>query len=98
MDRQQVIQGLWDNLRDRSKVHTSCGVVKVVCHADGVAVETVDGSVFHGDIVVGADGVHSNVRQEMRRIGAEDCPGKDLFPEKDCELFIALRQSRDTDV
>lgn len=83
MDRQQIIQGLWDNLHDTSKIHISSDVVKVVCGADGVAVETADGSVFHGDIVVGADGIHSKVKQEMQRIAADETPGRDLFPQKD---------------
>ena len=82
MERRDAIQGIYDNLRDKSKVHTSCALVKVVCRSGGVMVETNDGSVFHGDIVVGADGVHSRVRQEMQRIAAEDTPGHDLFPLK----------------
>lgn len=85
MDRQQVIQGLFDNLRDKSKVRNSCGAVRIVCDADGVAVETTDGSVIHGDIVVGADGICSHVKQEMQRLAAEETPGKDLFPEADSE-------------
>jgi hypothetical protein len=34
-----------------------------------------DGSVFIGDLVVGADGVHSRTRREMQRIGNEEEPG-----------------------
>lgn len=81
MDRRKVIETLFENLRDRSKVKTSHGVVKVFYHSEGVEVETADGSLFHGDLVVGADGVHSRVRQEMQRIAAENSPGTDLFPE-----------------
>ncbi|KAJ5137381.1 uncharacterized protein N7443_010326 [Penicillium atrosanguineum] len=83
MDRQQIIQGLWDNLHDNSKIRVLSDAVKVVCDVNGVAVETADGSVFHGDVVVGADGIHSKVKQEMQRIAADETPGRDLFPEKD---------------
>lgn len=82
MDRRKVIDTLFENLRDRSKVKTSHGVVKIINQPDGVEVETADGSLFHGDLVVGADGVHSRVRQEMQRIAAEHSPGIDLFPEE----------------
>lgn len=85
MDRQQAVRGIFDNLRDKSKVRKSCGAVKIECGAYGVTVETTDGSVFHGDIVVGADGIHSCVKQEMQRLAAEETPGRDLFPEKDCK-------------
>jgi 2-polyprenyl-6-methoxyphenol hydroxylase-like FAD-dependent oxidoreductase len=93
VDRQQIIRGLWDNLRDKSKILISRQVVKIVCGADQVAVTTDDGSVFHGDIVVGADGVHSKVKQEMQRIAAAEAPGRDLFPEKDCEILMSLNDS-----
>jgi salicylate hydroxylase len=34
-------------------------------HADGVTVRTEDGRSFHGDVLVGADGVHSLVRETL---------------------------------
>lgn len=42
---------------------------------DQVTVRTQDGSVYTGDIVVGADGVHSTVRQEMWRNALESNSG-----------------------
>jgi hypothetical protein len=87
MDRRKVIETLFENLRDKSKVKTSHSAVKIFCHSEGVEVETADGSLFHGDLVVGADGVHSRVRREMQRIAAEHSPGLDLFPEAHGELF-----------
>ncbi|KAK2672643.1 hypothetical protein RAB80_012722 [Fusarium oxysporum f. sp. vasinfectum] len=45
----------------------------------GVQAYTQDGSVYEGDIVVGADGIHSAVRDEMWRLGKEQSPG--YFPE-----------------
>lgn len=87
MERREAVQTIYDNLRDKSKVFTSAGVIKVESDSDGVTVATSDGSVFHGDIVIGADGVHSRVRLEMQRLAGEDSPGKDLFPEKDSECI-----------
>lgn len=83
MERKDAVQTLFDNLRDKSKVHTSSRIVKVESHCDGATVETSDGSVFYGDVVVGADGVHSRVRAEMQRCAEKESPGTDLFPEKD---------------
>lgn len=90
MDCQLIIWNLCDHLRDKSKVHISCGVAKVVCDADGVAVEAAGGSVFHGDIVVGAVGIHSKVRQEMQRITSEEASGNDLFRDEEGELSFAI--------
>ena len=75
LDRQQLIEGLFENLVDKSRVYTSCGALKVGHIDQGVKVETRDGRVFTGSIVVGADGVHSLVRQEMWRIMDAEMPG-----------------------
>lgn len=83
MERRYAVQALYDNLRDKSKVLTSSCIMKVESFCDGASVETSDGSVFYGDIVIGADGVHSRVRAEMQRCAEKESPGIDLFPEKD---------------
>ncbi|KAJ5624456.1 hypothetical protein N7510_000765 [Penicillium lagena] len=79
MDRQHLIRTLFDNLQDKSRVLTSCPVVKIEWSGSGVEVETTDATVYHGDLVVGADGVHSHVAQEMQRLGDIDTPGIDLL-------------------
>lgn len=75
LDRQQLIEGLFENLVDKSRIYTSCGALKVEHIDQGVKAETPDGRVFTGSIVVGADGVHSLVRQEMWRIMDAEMPG-----------------------
>ncbi|RYP51522.1 hypothetical protein DL768_003164 [Monosporascus sp. mg162] len=54
-------------------------VVQVEMSDEGPAlIHTQDGSVYDGDIVVGADGVHSATRAEMWRLAAQLRPG--TFP------------------
>lgn len=43
MDRQQLIEGLYQNLVDKSRIYTSCGALKVDHMDQGVKVETPDG-------------------------------------------------------
>lgn len=53
-------------------------------HTDsGVTVNCPDGSSYHGDVVVGCDGVNSksSVRREMFRLASKDDAA--LFPEKE---------------
>ncbi|KAI8933146.1 hypothetical protein NX059_009787 [Plenodomus lindquistii] len=82
IDRQQLIQVLYDNLRDQSKVLTKKGIVRVEQEPDKVSVTTDDGSVIEGNIVIGADGIHSVVRREMWRIADQE----GSFPLKNREV------------
>jgi 2-polyprenyl-6-methoxyphenol hydroxylase-like FAD-dependent oxidoreductase len=68
LDRQMVLQVLYDHLDDKSKVLTKKRFKKVDVKDGGVEVTTEDGFVCTGDILVGADGIHSRVRREMCRI------------------------------
>lgn len=68
LERRQLVDILYQNLADKSKVYTSCDAVKVEYLEHGARVETQNKRVFTGSIVVGADGVHSRIRQEMWRI------------------------------
>ncbi|WXC50617.1 hypothetical protein QX201_010294 [Fusarium graminearum] len=77
VDRQTVIQVLFDSLKYKDRVLTSKRVNVVEHGGDHVTVHTTDGSKYTGDVVVGADGIHSKVRQEMWRI-ANDAKS-DLF-------------------
>jgi 2-polyprenyl-6-methoxyphenol hydroxylase-like FAD-dependent oxidoreductase len=75
LDRQQLIQILYNNLKDKSKIHTDKRIVHVDLKESGVEITTKDGSMIAGDILVGADGVHSTVRSEMWRIANTTRPG-----------------------
>ncbi|KAI7779534.1 hypothetical protein LA080_000723 [Diaporthe eres] len=78
IDRQMLLQVLYDNLVHKDKVFTKKRVTNVDIVDGGVHVRTEDGDSFEGDIIVGADGIHSAVRDEMWRIGHQLSPG--YFP------------------
>ncbi|RGP62628.1 FAD binding domain-containing protein [Fusarium sporotrichioides] len=77
VDRQTVIQVLFDSLEHKERVLTSKRVNIVEHGENNVTVHTKDGSKYTGDIVVGADGIHSSIRKEMWRIANE--AKSDLF-------------------
>ncbi|KAG7432175.1 FAD-dependent monooxygenase andE [Fusarium oxysporum f. sp. raphani] len=79
IDRQMLLQVLYRNLKHKDRVLTKKRVSRVELVDGGVQAYTQDGSVYEGDIVVGADGIHSAVRDEMWRLGKEQSPG--YFPK-----------------
>ncbi|KAF8169976.1 hypothetical protein K438DRAFT_222830 [Mycena galopus ATCC 62051] len=76
VDRQLAIEVFYNNLKDKSKVLVDKRVVGVTPLVNGIQVTTLDGSTYSGDILVGADGVHSTIRKEMWRLGDEISPGR----------------------
>lgn len=62
MERQFYLKTLYDNLAERAPVRSRCGIADFTETDDGVRVVTDDGEVIEGSILVGADGIHSNVR------------------------------------
>ncbi|QSZ35311.1 hypothetical protein DSL72_008180 [Monilinia vaccinii-corymbosi] len=75
LDRQSVLQVLYDNIRDKSKVVTEKRLAKIDMNEKGVMATMTDGSEFTGDVLVGGDGIHSTVRSEMWRLAEERAPG-----------------------
>ncbi|KAI9037688.1 FAD-dependent oxidoreductase [Aspergillus affinis] len=65
LERQRVLKILYDRFPDKTKIHTIKKVTSVDQLPDGVRVHCEDGSRFAGEIVAGADGVHSKIRREM---------------------------------
>ncbi|KAH8898447.1 FAD binding domain-containing protein [Thozetella sp. PMI_491] len=84
-DRQALLQVLYDNLKDKSKILLSKKVTAVEMGEKSVTVHTQDGDSYTGDILVGGDGVHSHIRSEMWRIGNSLHPGS--FPENLSTIF-----------
>jgi 2-polyprenyl-6-methoxyphenol hydroxylase-like FAD-dependent oxidoreductase len=83
IDRQMLLATLFENLRNKDKVITGAEVQTVITIHGGVEVATTDGQTFKGDLLVGADGVYSAVRQEMWRLVGET--KTEHFPKKDWE-------------
>ncbi|GKT69016.1 FAD/NAD(P)-binding domain-containing protein [Colletotrichum tofieldiae] len=65
LDRQMVIQVLYDNIQDKSKIVTKKRIKAIKNIESRVTVTVEDGSTYSGDILVGADGIHSTVRRKM---------------------------------
>ncbi|KAH0158644.1 FAD/NAD(P)-binding domain-containing protein, partial [Aureobasidium melanogenum] len=73
-DRQKILQVLYENLKDRSKILVGKNLKTIRQHASGVTVICEDGTSFTGDILARADGVNSKARSEMWRLADEVDP------------------------
>ncbi|KPM42081.1 hypothetical protein AK830_g4464 [Neonectria ditissima] len=78
IDRQMLLETLYNNLRSKAPVMVGQRVESITRLDDLVEVVTSKGETFRGDILVGADGIFSTVRKEMWRIGNDMSPG--YFP------------------
>ncbi|KAL4797731.1 hypothetical protein BDV19DRAFT_377506 [Aspergillus venezuelensis] len=70
VERQKLLQVLYDSYPKKEKILVNRTVVEVRQMNDRVLVATGDGSIYQGSLVVGADGVCSQVRAEMWRLAA----------------------------
>lgn len=86
LERRQLLQILYDNLKDKSKVQTSADVCGITQLNSGIEVILKDGRCITGDLVVGADGVHSPLRSEMWRIADAETQDYNSDKLKQCEL------------
>jgi 2-polyprenyl-6-methoxyphenol hydroxylase-like FAD-dependent oxidoreductase len=66
----------------KEKVFTNKQLSHIETRSDGVEVTCADGSVYHGSMVIGADGVHSKTRHLMRDIALKSDPLRDWDPEE----------------
>ncbi|KAG0366596.1 hypothetical protein BC939DRAFT_482450 [Gamsiella multidivaricata] len=49
----------------KERIHLSKKVMSIIQNKDGVMIRCSDGTTYHGDILVGADGAYSGVRQSL---------------------------------
>ncbi|CZR66056.1 uncharacterized protein PAC_15957 [Phialocephala subalpina] len=76
LQRRDLLDIFYRNIHDKSKIHTSKRVCQIDHNDNGVTVKCEDGSTYSGDIVVGADGIHSTVRTSMQQHIEKMSPGK----------------------
>lgn len=67
MEREIVLRKMYETISDKSKILTKQRCNNIIHSEKGVIVKCENGQTYEGDVVVGADGVHSFVREEMRR-------------------------------
>lgn len=79
---------LYRNYPDRNKIILGQNVTMVETFSEGVAVHTAGGLVYGGDLVVGADGVHSIVRREIWRAMKNTSPTRALDEDRTGELMF----------
>ncbi|KAL3436161.1 hypothetical protein BDV09DRAFT_203598 [Aspergillus tetrazonus] len=75
LDRQKVLEILYNRYPAKSNIHANKKVTEIRQTEREAQVVTADGAVYKGDLVVGADGIHSAVRAEMWR-QAKDLVGR----------------------
>lgn len=90
LDRQLVLQVLYKHIKDKSKVMTSKRISSVDHTDDCVQIQCSDGTSYTGDIIAGADGVFSTVRQQMWKSADQEEPG--LISTEEKEHMIAEYQ------
>lgn len=71
IDRYSFLKSLSDGVKDHSKIRALEGIVSFKETADGVTVQTDKGNTYEGSILIGADGVHSEVRNQMAALVEE---------------------------
>jgi FAD dependent monooxygenase len=89
-ERKVFLRSMFEQLKNKSKVLTSKKVMSIHHAEEQVVVKCEDGSEFTGDIVIGADGIHSKTRQEMHRYADETGPPGLMERDKTCR-FLPLR-------
>ena len=67
LERQSLLRILYQSVPDKKCILTGKRVSRIDHNQDGIVVRCRDGTSYEGSVVVGADGVHSIVRQEMWR-------------------------------
>jgi 2-polyprenyl-6-methoxyphenol hydroxylase-like FAD-dependent oxidoreductase len=66
IERHRLLRLLYSHIEDKTKVHDHTAIVSYEEESDSrIVVTTSDGRSFQGDILIGADGVHSRVRALM---------------------------------
>lgn len=65
IDRYRFLGSMYEGIADKTKIRSREGLVSFTETVDGVTVRTDKGNVYEGSILIGADGVHSEVRKQL---------------------------------
>jgi 2-polyprenyl-6-methoxyphenol hydroxylase-like FAD-dependent oxidoreductase len=68
------LEVFYDGIKNKSKILLNKNVTLVKQSDSGVTVECDDGTSYQGDILAGADGVRSKIREEMWRLAEPRFP------------------------
>ncbi|ETS86178.1 hypothetical protein PFICI_00006 [Pestalotiopsis fici W106-1] len=81
--RAHLIDAIHDGLsaEAKSKIITGKRISDIISDDNGAVVHCEDGTSYEGDIVIGADGVHSQVRRIMRKMAVAGGREADWDPE-----------------
>lgn len=82
MERKFWLSCLHNAIIDKSRIRANSGVASFVESAEGVEVTTESGEVVKGDMLIGADGVHSHIRSLLA----------DKLDEKDAAAAKQMRE------
>lgn len=65
LDRQKLLEILYRRYPHPERIHLNTKVTSISSARDEVSVVTAGGNVYRGHLIVGADGIHSQVRTAM---------------------------------
>ncbi|OQE46716.1 hypothetical protein PENCOP_c001G01213 [Penicillium coprophilum] len=72
--RAELLESMYNGLPEgaKEKILTDKKLTDLTTTHDGVTATCADGSVFHGSVIIGADGVYSKTRQIMRDLALKE--------------------------
>ncbi|KAI0161941.1 FAD/NAD(P)-binding domain-containing protein [Hypoxylon sp. FL1284] len=62
MERRVCLQALYDSIRDKSRIRSNTGIAGYRQTMHGITITTDTGEIIRGSVLIGADGVHSQIR------------------------------------
>lgn len=87
VERTDILRILYENLPDKSLVKTRVKITDIKQFPDRVEVLLEDGTVEIGDMIIGADGVHTTTRDYMWAHAAKVSPGLITAAERTCKTL-----------
>lgn len=74
-ERQLLLQVLHERIRHKERIYLNQRVKEIRLSSTSMEVVTTSGDCHRGDLVVGADGIYSRVRQQMTELSEKISPG-----------------------